>query len=195
MEKSEQLLQLLQDGKYKEAQDLCSFEEAKKLADAGDGAAALATAFYYYNGIGVKQSIGSTLQYCTKADKLGRHEAALYRKRWEKREVSKNVIGIVTFFEMFICLPAFFIFGIYCIDKFVDYPAGTKNLLYVALVVPIAIMIWLMRILLKRVNIGMMKVNVWGILLPIFAIPLTILIMLAVYAACYYPIVALTANS
>ncbi len=183
--------QLLEEEKFAEASGLCPLEEAKEMADNGNGLAAFAVAAFYYHGLGVKQSIGKTLKYCNMAEKFGYERARLYKKHWIKAEISKNIIGMVTFFEMFICLPAVLVLGIYCISNFTNYSDSTKMWLGIALVAPIAATIWLMRFLLKHINVGLMRVNILGYLLPIFAIPLTLLFMAIVYSVFFFAITEL----
>lgn len=185
------LEQLLEEEKFAEASGLCPLEEAKEMAYKGSGAAAFAVAAYYYHGLGVKQSIGATFKYCEMADNLGYGKAKTYRKLWEKEEVSKDIIGMVTFFEMFICIPAVLVLGIYFIGDYTDYNDSTKLALYISLIAPIAAIIWLMRFMLKHVNVGQMKVNFLGYLLPIFAIPLTLLCMAAIYAVFFFAAISI----
>lgn len=184
----EELQQLLREEKFQEAYDLCPFDEAKRLADGGNAVATFAVAAYYYNGLGVKQSLGETFKYCEIAKKRGYADAGKYLTKWRKHEDSKNVIGMVTFFEMFVCLPTFFILGIYLINEYTSFPSTTKNILYAALLVPVALTIWLMRVMLKHINISRMKVGFLSILVPIVTIPLTLAFMTAIYAVLYYAV-------
>ncbi|MDO5447060.1 MAG: hypothetical protein Q4F34_04695 [Prevotellaceae bacterium] len=182
MTDTKRLQQLLDEEKFVEASGLCPLEEAMEMVDKENGLYAFAVAAYYYHGLGVKQSIGATFKYCDMATKLGYGKAQIYKKRWKKAEDTKNVLGIVTFFEVCVCIPVFVVLGIYCINNFTDYSAPTKIALYISLIAPAVATIWMIRFLLKRVNVGLMKINLLGYLLPIFAIPLTLLFMAIVYS-------------
>ena len=188
MTDTKRLQQLLDEEKFVEASGLCPFEEAKEMADKGDGLYAFAVAAYYYHGLGVKQSVGATFKYCDMALERGYEKARMYKKRWKRIEDTKGVLGLVTFFEICICIPSILVFGIYCISNYTDYPNNTKIALYIALLAPVIATIWLIRFLLKRVNVGLMKVNLLGYLMPIFAIPLTLLFMGVIYSVFFFAI-------
>lgn len=184
------LLNLVEQKRYEEAQRKYPLDEMKRLSAEGDAMATFALAVFYYRGVaGLTPSLGKGMQFFELSAKQGFAEAKDWEEKWIRREKAKNIIGVVGFFEMCLCIPLFLVIATYFIlnagEFHFELPIAEKYL-YISYVVPVVLGIVIIRLILGRLNLHRWDMPLaWGWVLP-FIIPVYLAVMAIFYGIVVY---------